>query len=161
MGGEQLAQLEEMMAKLEDGSDLDLQAAQDTLKMLTDDTAETKKSKKKKKKEKLPAPFSEPAKPDDLGDLDDLNELPPELLDELKNYEPTEEEIAAEFERLKAEEEKKKKKKQKKKREQEAAKLVDEDGNLLVDDEGKEMTMDDPALLAELLEAEEDPEMKA
>lgn len=41
--GEQLAQLEEMMAKLEDGSDLDLQAAQDTLKMLTDDTAETKK----------------------------------------------------------------------------------------------------------------------
>ena len=71
------------------------------------------RSKKKKKKEKLPAPFSEPAKPDDLGDLDDLDELPPELLDELKNYEPTEEEIAAEFERLKAEEDKKKKKKQK------------------------------------------------
>lgn len=41
--GEQLAQLEEMMAKLEDGSDLDLQAAQDTLKMLTDDTGDTKK----------------------------------------------------------------------------------------------------------------------
>ena len=71
------------------------------------------RSKKKKKKEKLPAPFSEPAKPDDLGDLNDLDELPPELLDELKNYEPTEEEIAAEFERLKAEEDKKKKKKQK------------------------------------------------
>ena len=31
----------------------------------------------------------------------------------------------------------------------------------MVDDAGQEMRMDDPALLAELLEAEEDPEMKA
>jgi len=105
--GEQLAQLEEMMAKLEEGdNDIDISAAQETLKLLE----EKPKKSKKKKKEKLPAPFSAEALIDPAVD-EELNDLPPELLEELKNYEPTEEEIAAEFELLKKQEEQKRKKK--------------------------------------------------
>lgn len=105
--GEQLAQLEEMMAKLEDGGDLDIKTAQETLEMLED---KPKKTKKKKKKEKLPAPFSNEALLESIDD-DDLTNLPPELLEQLNNYEPTEEEIAAEFELLKEQEAVKRRKK--------------------------------------------------
>ena len=70
--GDQLAELEMMMSKLEDGEEMDLETAAATLKMLE----EPKKSKKKKiKKEKLPAPFSEePPISEVLKDID-LNDL--------------------------------------------------------------------------------------
>ena len=57
--GDQLAELEQMMAQLEggEGAEMDLDAAQAMLEGIT----ETKKQKKKKiKKEKLPAPFEQP-----------------------------------------------------------------------------------------------------
>lgn len=92
--GEQLAQLEEMMAKLDDGDDLDLKSAQATLELLQEKPKKTKKIKK----EKLPAPFSEEAM---IEEDFDIENLPPHLLEELNNYEPTEEEIQAEFEKLK------------------------------------------------------------
>jgi len=72
----------------------------------------------------------------------------------LRNYEPTEEEIAAEFEQLKAEKERKKKKKIKKKKEEQIFDLgVDEET-------GEALRMDDPELLRELIDQEEDPTMK-
>merc|ERR1712050_740235 len=131
-----------MMANLEDGGDLDINTAQETLKLLEQDS---KKSKKKKKnKEKLPAPFAE--EPLNLDELD-LDNLPPDLLEEINNYEPTEEEIAAEFELLKKQEEEKKRKKDQRKKKEAESVIRDEDGSVLKDETGKELRMDDPALL--------------
>ena len=100
------------MFKIQGGGDIDLKTAEATLQMLQ--VEQKPKKKKKKKKEKLPAPFSAEAATlgdENLDDLDNLDDLPPELLAELANYEPTEEEIAAEFEVLKQQEEEKRMKK--------------------------------------------------
>ena len=79
----------------------------------------------------------------------------------LENFEPTPEEIEAEFQKLKAEQEAKKAKKEKEKKKAEKNLLRDEDGNVLLDENGQPLTMDDPELLAALLEEEDDEEMKA
>lgn len=150
--GDQLAELEQMMAQLEQGEgDMDLETAAATLKMLEDESAPKKTKKKKIKKEKLPAPF-EPAPAEE--------ETLPEEFNVAINYEPTEEEIEAEFQKLKAEQEAKKKKKEKEKRRQERNLLRDEDGNIVTDENGVPMTLDS---LADLLGDEdlEDEEMKA
>jgi len=111
--------------------------------------SEPKKKSKKKKKQIAEVPAEE-----ELFNTEDLQDLPPEVLEELRNYEPTEEEIAAEFEQLKAEKDRKKKKKIKKKKEEEIFDLgVDEET-------GEALRMDDPELLRELIDQEEDPTMK-
>lgn len=153
--GEEVADLEELIKKLEDGDDI--AAADAALEALqVADPVTQKKKKKKVKKEKLPAPFSAEAQAlqEDHFDIDDFHNLPPEVIEELRNYEPTEEEIAGEFRRLKAQEGEKKKKKAKKRKEEQL-------NNLGVDDEtGQILRMDDPALLQELLDQEEDPVMR-
>ncbi|CAG5112079.1 Oidioi.mRNA.OKI2018_I69.chr2.g6335.t1.cds [Oikopleura dioica] len=145
--GAEVAELENLIKQLEGADDIvAADAALEALKM-----SEPKKKSKKKKKQQL-----EPEMPteEELLNAEDLQDLPQEVLDELRNYEPTEEEIAAEFERLKAEKEQKKKKKMKKKKEEQ---LFD----LGVDDEtGEALRMDDPELLRELIDQEEDPMMK-
>ena len=76
------------------------------------------------------------------------------------NLEPTEEEIEAAFQQLKAEQDAKKKKKEKEKRRQEKNLLRDEEGNIVTDENGVPMTLDS---LADLLGDEdiEDEEMRA
>merc|ERR1712150_305991 len=136
-GGDQLAELEQMMAQLEggEGGDMDLDAAQAMLEGITATKPKAQK-KKKIKKEKLPAPFEEPIVPDD------------EAMELNINLEPTEEEIEAEFQKLKAEQVAKKKRKEKEKRRQERNLLRDEEGNLMLDENGQPMTLDS---LADLL----------
>merc|ERR1712037_599247 len=141
--GAEVAELENLIKQLEGTDDIAAaDAALEALKM-----SEPKKKKKKKQIADVPAD-------EELFNTEDLQDLPPEVLEELRNYEPTEEEIAAEFEQLKAEKDKKKKKKIKKKKEEQIFDLgVDEET-------GEALRMDDPELLRELIDQEEDPTMK-